>query len=66
MAGFRQGNIKETVGTGMTGPPGPVIPCTTFRAWSPPFPAAGTGAVFPASAGATVDVARKAVNRSPN
>ena len=22
------------VGTGMTGPPGPVIPCTTFRAWS--------------------------------
>ena len=23
----------ETVGTGMTGPPGPVIPCTTLRAW---------------------------------
>ena len=23
----------EAVGTGMTGPPGPVIPCTTLRAW---------------------------------
>ena len=54
-AAARRERERDAVGTGMTGPPGPVIPCTTLRAWSQPFPAAGRRGVLPASARRTVD-----------
>ena len=55
---------RMRVGTGMTGPPGPVIPCTTFRAWSPAVSGSWQPArCLPASAG-DGRRARKAVNRS--
>ena len=34
-ADAKVGRRDSSVGTGMTGPPGPVIPCTTLRAWPP-------------------------------
>ena len=48
----------------MTGPPGPVIPCTTFRAWSLAVSGGWHRRGVPRLRSVTVDVARMAVNCS--